>query len=91
MVVLAQLVEHRIVVPGVVGSSPTLHPQKNIMIPVIQQSIPNPLNSSLLTIEEERMVALVNQELQRGLDSGVVTDFDFKEHLRQQKEKWYDL
>ena len=26
MVVLAQLVEHRIVVPSVVGSSPTLHP-----------------------------------------------------------------
>ena len=27
MVVLAQLVEHRIVVPSVVGSSPTFHPQ----------------------------------------------------------------
>ncbi len=26
MVVLAQLVEHRIVVPSVVGSSPTFHP-----------------------------------------------------------------
>ncbi len=26
MVVLAQLAEHRIVVPSVVGSSPTLHP-----------------------------------------------------------------
>ena len=28
MVVLAQLVEHRIVVPSVVGSSPTFHPKK---------------------------------------------------------------
>ena len=28
MVVIAQLAEHRIVVPSVVGSSPTLHPQK---------------------------------------------------------------
>ena len=27
MVVLAQLVEHRIVVPSVVGSSPTFHPK----------------------------------------------------------------
>ena len=27
MVVLAQLAEHRIVVPSVVGSSPTFHPQ----------------------------------------------------------------
>ncbi len=27
MVVLAQLVEHRIVVPSVVGSSPTFHPR----------------------------------------------------------------
>ena len=27
MVVIAQLAEHRIVVPSVVGSSPTLHPQ----------------------------------------------------------------
>ena len=27
MVVLAQLAEHRIVVPSVVGSSPTLHPK----------------------------------------------------------------
>ena len=27
MVVLAQLVEHRIVVPSVVGSSPTFHPE----------------------------------------------------------------
>ena len=26
MVVIAQLAEHRIVVPSVVGSSPTLHP-----------------------------------------------------------------
>ena len=29
MVGLAQLVEHRIVVPGVVGSSPISHPTKN--------------------------------------------------------------
>ena len=29
MVVLAQLVEHRIVVPSVVGSSPTFHPRVN--------------------------------------------------------------
>ena len=29
MVVLAQLVEHRIVVPSVVGSSPTFHPLEN--------------------------------------------------------------
>ena len=28
MVVLAQLVEHRIVVPSVVGSSPTFHPHR---------------------------------------------------------------
>ena len=28
MVVLAQLVEHRIVVPSVVGSSPTFHPDR---------------------------------------------------------------
>ena len=28
MVVLAQLVEHRIVVPSVVGSSPTFHPKQ---------------------------------------------------------------
>ena len=28
MVVLAQLVEHRIVVPSVVGSSPTFHPNR---------------------------------------------------------------
>ena len=27
MVVIAQLAEHRIVVPSVVGSSPTLHPK----------------------------------------------------------------
>ena len=27
LVVLAQLVEHRIVVPSVVGSSPTFHPK----------------------------------------------------------------
>ncbi len=29
MVVLAQLAEHRIVVPSVVGSSPTFHPKKS--------------------------------------------------------------
>ena len=29
MVVLAQLAEHRIVVPSVVGSSPTFHPRVN--------------------------------------------------------------
>ena len=29
MVVLAQLAEHRIVVPSVVGSSPTFHPKYN--------------------------------------------------------------
>ncbi len=29
MVVLAQLVEHRIVVPSVVGSSPTFHPKNS--------------------------------------------------------------
>ena len=29
MVVLAQLAEHRIVVPSVVGSSPTFHPKQN--------------------------------------------------------------
>ena len=29
MVVIAQLAEHRIVVPSVVGSSPTLHPKKS--------------------------------------------------------------
>ena len=28
MVVIAQLAEHRIVVPSVVGSSPTIHPKK---------------------------------------------------------------
>ena len=28
MVVIAQLAEHRIVVPSVVGSSPTLHPNR---------------------------------------------------------------
>ena len=28
MVVLAQLAEHRIVVPSVVGSSPTFHPNR---------------------------------------------------------------
>ena len=28
MVVIAQLAEHRIVVPSVVGSSPTLHPRR---------------------------------------------------------------
>ena len=28
MVVIAQLAEHRIVVPSVVGSSPTLHPER---------------------------------------------------------------
>ena len=28
MVVIAQLAEHRIVVPSVVGSSPTLHPKE---------------------------------------------------------------
>ena len=31
MVVIAQLAEHRIVVPSVVGSSPTLHPQTSFM------------------------------------------------------------
>ena len=31
MVVLAQLVEHRIVVPSVKGSSPLLHPQKRVL------------------------------------------------------------
>ena len=30
MVVLAQLAEHRIVVPSVVGSSPTFHPKTEI-------------------------------------------------------------
>ena len=30
-VVLAQLVEHRIVVPSVVGSSPIIHPKKSCM------------------------------------------------------------
>ena len=30
MVVIAQLAEHRIVVPSVVGSSPTLHPQRRL-------------------------------------------------------------
>ena len=30
MVVLAQLVEHRIVVPSVVGSSPTFHPKERV-------------------------------------------------------------
>ena len=29
MVVIAQLAEHRIVVPSVVGSSPTLHPRES--------------------------------------------------------------
>ena len=29
MVVIAQLAEHRIVVPSVVGSSPTLHPKES--------------------------------------------------------------
>ncbi len=29
MVVIAQLAEHRIVVPSVVGSSPTIHPKKD--------------------------------------------------------------
>ena len=29
MVVIAQLAEHRIVVPSVVGSSPTIHPKKS--------------------------------------------------------------
>ena len=29
MVVIAQLAEHRIVVPSVVGSSPTLHPEES--------------------------------------------------------------
>ena len=29
MVVIAQLAEHRIVVPSVVGSSPTIHPKVN--------------------------------------------------------------
>ena len=28
MVVIAQLAEHRIVVPSVVGSSPTIHPKQ---------------------------------------------------------------
>ena len=28
MVVIAQLAEHRIVVPSVVGSSPTIHPKE---------------------------------------------------------------
>ena len=28
MVVIAQLAEHRIVVPSVVGSSPTIHPKR---------------------------------------------------------------
>ena len=31
-VVLAQLVEHRIVVPSVVGSSPTFHPKKSATV-----------------------------------------------------------
>lgn len=35
MVVLAQLVEHRIVVPSVVGSSPTFHPKKKEIVLVI--------------------------------------------------------
>ena len=32
MVVLAQLAEHRIVVPSVVGSSPTFHPKKGVSV-----------------------------------------------------------
>ena len=31
MVVIAQLAEHRIVVPSVVGSSPTIHPKKKTL------------------------------------------------------------
>ena len=32
MVVIAQLAEHRIVVPSVVGSSPTLHPKERAVV-----------------------------------------------------------
>ena len=32
MVVIAQLAEHRIVVPSVVGSSPTLHPKSSLLL-----------------------------------------------------------
>ncbi len=32
MVVLAQLAEHRIVVPSVVGSSPTFHPNRRNLL-----------------------------------------------------------
>ena len=35
MVVLAQLVEHRIVVPSVVGSIPTFHPGKSALLALI--------------------------------------------------------
>ena len=34
MVVIAQLAEHRIVVPSVVGSSPTIHPKKTSKLDV---------------------------------------------------------
>ncbi len=32
MVVIAQLAEHRIVVPSVVGSSPTIHPKSELLV-----------------------------------------------------------
>ena len=35
MVVLAQLVEHRIVVPSVVGSIPTFHPLENQQVTLL--------------------------------------------------------
>ena len=34
MVGIVQLAEHRIVVPGVVGSSPITHPRKEKVIPI---------------------------------------------------------
>ena len=40
MVVLAQLVEHRIVVPSVVGSIPTFHPGKSALLALIFFFIP---------------------------------------------------
>ena len=45
MVVIAQLAEHRIVVPSVVGSSPTLHPRS--VLPTEREKRPPPKRGNI--------------------------------------------